>query len=771
MNKTFTKFFISYIAIVFVSVSLLSSVLYIQFSKSSLEDIQINLKETLDQTAVHMSYIRENISSLGFQMLHDSEIMNIIYSSNVLTIDKYLISLKISNILNSNPVIHSMYLYNNKSGNVQYNLSISNSSFQDPEILTLLTKSGANQNLQFLPRRVAYTNSNRVKVEENLISLIFTDTVGQLNNTNAEMPDRRLIDGALVINLKAEYVQKSINTAVKGKDSYTAIIDGFGNVICDSSLQNFGKNVAKEAYMDQIVASKKNWGYEVKTIEGQKTVVTYVRSPTLPWTFINVSSYDSLFQKFHQLMMTLLIICTIIFLIGVALSLLAARNVYLPFSKLIKNIDSQLFSRKLMDDDKKRPDDARYLSNAFTHILQHSDHLELSVKDNASLIKRDHLKRVLAGNIPLEHSLCSKLEEPAIGVILLSIDGYIKFTEAYDRQTQNYMKSSLDAIVLSQLPAYFNFEPVYLEKDNYCLIVGTGNEADYYRNAVKAVEEIQKSVKLHLGITISAGIGQLVHNLEDAYLSYNDSLELLLHRFVQGYNSILSKDTIKPNSKNELASMDKSKKRLTDALKLSNMEQVEIELDVIIEEMSGYRHNYIMLNFNQLVLDVLKSVETHIDSIAEELDFNSVYRELNNMDALADLRTWFMQFCLKINRLIENKRANRKTDMIQGVLDYIANHYVSSEIGIEMLADKAGLSPGYFGKLFSDSIGKTVTEYIIELRMQHSKQLLETTLMPINDIAASVGFSNPAYFTTIYKKHFGITPNQYRAEFRKNNPL
>ncbi|QNK56565.1 helix-turn-helix domain-containing protein [Paenibacillus sp. PAMC21692] len=764
LNRTFSKFFISYLAIVLISITLLSGVLYVQFSRSSLEEIQLNQRENLRQEAEHMSFIREYVFSLGLQTLRDSEVMSVIYSSEVPEIKKYTISLKIANIVTSNPIIHSIYLYNAKTGDIQYDLSRNTPLFEDPGILKALSEVDAGQTFRFIPRSVAVQKPGGGHGEEKIISVIFTDRVGQKKRSD-EGSSKLPADGALVINLKSEDVLNSMNLAEEDGDSYTAVIDEDGLVVSDSNLRNFGKNRSGESYISDILSSNADWGYQVRHIDGDKAVVSYYRSESLPWTFINVSSYSMLFDKQRSLLLTIAIICGAILFVGIILSLLAARNIYLPFGKLIQTIDNQLFTRKLLGADRASSDDVRYISDAFTNVLEHADHLERSVKDSNAILKREHLKRLLSGHIEMEKDM----QDREVAVIAFCLDDYSRFVQLHDRQKQNEIKTSVELIVRKLLPQRFAFEPVDFDEEMYTIIVDVEDETAYCADAQSAAADIQQNIRLTLGVSVSVMIGQCVSSLEDAYLSYSNCLELLPYRFAHGQNSVLYNDIIERKRTVDFASLDKRKKRLIEGCMLSNMEQVKRELEGIVEGMRGYPQHYILLIFNQLSLDLLKSVETGFDSDFEELEFNGIYRELNQVDTLAELQTWFITLCEKIMRLLESKRSNRKTSTVQDILDYISDNYRRSDIGIEQLAERACLSPGYFGKIFSESVGKTVNEYITDLRMQTSKRLLATTLHPIVEISASVGYNNPAYFTTIFKKHTGMTPNQYRSEHRKTN--
>jgi AraC-like DNA-binding protein len=98
---------------------------------------------------------------------------------------------------------------------------------------------------------------------------------------------------------------------------------------------------------------------------------------------------------------------------------------------------------------------------------------------------------------------------------------------------------------------------------------------------------------------------------------------------------------------------------------------------------------------------------------------------------------------------------------LRPVIEYITENY-SNKIYIETLADMVALSPDYFTKMFKDSIGKTPIDYINGVRVNHSLRMLTTTDTPINEIADTLGFSNPNYFHKIFKSYMDTSPLAYR---------
>lgn len=95
--------------------------------------------------------------------------------------------------------------------------------------------------------------------------------------------------------------------------------------------------------------------------------------------------------------------------------------------------------------------------------------------------------------------------------------------------------------------------------------------------------------------------------------------------------------------------------------------------------------------------------------------------------------------------------------------DYINQNY-SRDLSVEMLASLVYLTPDYLSRLFKKSTGKSLSQYIRQVRMERASELLRTTNRKVIDIGASVGYANYSYFCQSFREYFGRSPEKYRQE-------
>lgn len=105
-------------------------------------------------------------------------------------------------------------------------------------------------------------------------------------------------------------------------------------------------------------------------------------------------------------------------------------------------------------------------------------------------------------------------------------------------------------------------------------------------------------------------------------------------------------------------------------------------------------------------------------------------------------------------------------DIMQKALKYIETYY-NSNITIKDICQAIYISPPYFQKMFLKQVGKTPYQYIMECRHQKAKEMLENTVVSMEEIAKKCGFVNNAHFSTTFKQKEGISPLAYRKVLKE----
>ena len=103
---------------------------------------------------------------------------------------------------------------------------------------------------------------------------------------------------------------------------------------------------------------------------------------------------------------------------------------------------------------------------------------------------------------------------------------------------------------------------------------------------------------------------------------------------------------------------------------------------------------------------------------------------------------------------------DRRVQIIIGVMK--AN--LQQEVLPGKLAHLVNLSPSRLQHLFKAETGMSLTQYLKSLRLERSRELLETTFLSVKQIMTTAGLKNKSHFVKDFKKAYGMSPTQYRRE-------
>ena len=129
------------------------------------------------------------------------------------------------------------------------------------------------------------------------------------------------------------------------------------------------------------------------------------------------------------------------------------------------------------------------------------------------------------------------------------------------------------------------------------------------------------------------------------------------------------------------------------------------------------------------------------------------------------LRGWLQMTLLQLCRLSVGQSGALPGGGAARALADLEDHY-TEEIPLAELARVAGVSPRHLDRVFTQAFHFTPRAYIARLRMARARALLRTD-RPITEIAFDCGYADSNYFSQVFRRHTGMSPQQYRRETMK----
>ncbi|AZN43072.1 AraC family transcriptional regulator [Paenibacillus albus] len=140
---------------------------------------------------------------------------------------------------------------------------------------------------------------------------------------------------------------------------------------------------------------------------------------------------------------------------------------------------------------------------------------------------------------------------------------------------------------------------------------------------------------------------------------------------------------------------------------------------------------------------------------------DNIVSSTSSEDALERFRghIYFQELLYELYRVRDQWKSNSRT-AVAHTRAYMDDHY-GEEISIESLASMAGISPAYYMEIFKKIVGRSPIDYLTSVRINAARRLLDNTGAPARQVAESVGYKDPFYFSRQFKRVTGVSPSRY----------
>lgn len=762
-KSTFVRLLLSYIVLTSIILFIATTVLYNGYRSQIIKNSTDSSEKILSQANYYTDYTLNWAKLFTYQLYLNEDVYNLMYGDQN-KLDSIDENSKVIHINSLVPSIQSIYVYNNNNGNIYSSIASPTkiNDFYDYEILNYLKNSSETFTSNLFPRKINVTLKNNLKYNKNVLSIMLC---------NSKNPKNDLPDGAIIVNLDADEIQKYFKTISEDECDLFAI-DENGRVVMNSKQDMFLKDIYKSNYIQTILHSKNPKGSFLSDIDGNHCVVTYSSANRLGLRFISITPYKTLLGSISEMQTLLIAIFLILFSIGIIFSYIVSKKIYSPIDKIVKQVKNKTPININSEADIKA-NELDFLSLAIDSMFNEKTSLRNLTNEDATFIKKRFLESLLLNDVVTIKNIKTKLNELNIKlsdngnlVIVFKIDKIKDFYSKYELEDRNLIRFGICNICNDVASKYYDNECIIVNRNYAALIINVSyeNNSKDLDLISSFISEIQKYVFLYYKVSLSVGIGCHVQNICELVTSYKLAISCLNYTLKYGTNSVLYYDEISSHLNNEYCYNENIEKSLFNALKLGNIKSVEGELDKMLNAISTYSYSNMLHSISHLALHSKKLVDTlhKVNNEPPNLSLKSFLDNLDKLETLDEVKTWFMDLYTTFIDESNEKKSNRSNSIVALTIKYIEENYNNPSLSAENIADYVDISPNYLRTIFKNTVNKSLSSYISELRFNNAKVLLETTELTVSDISSAVGFSNSNYFYTAFKKNYGISPNQYR---------
>ncbi|HKM05012.1 MAG TPA: AraC family transcriptional regulator [Lachnospiraceae bacterium] len=183
------------------------------------------------------------------------------------------------------------------------------------------------------------------------------------------------------------------------------------------------------------------------------------------------------------------------------------------------------------------------------------------------------------------------------------------------------------------------------------------------------------------------------------------------------------------------------------------------------EECSMIKTNNMEDKDYQRYYELPKIIHLPFDNAIEKslLEFIEYFRTVN-LGKIVKINTMLANILIQCYEKIENRKDYvRKNRHIAHMIQYLENNY-QKPFSLEQIGAEVGLNHKYVSELFKKETGQSIRDYNMQLKIRKAEHLLFETDMSISEIGEYLGFSDPFYFSNVFKKYHKVSPLKFRTD-------
>lgn len=332
------------------------------------------------------------------------------------------------------------------------------------------------------------------------------------------------------------------------------------------------------------------------------------------------------------------------------------------------------------------------------------------------------------------------------------------------------MSVSVKRLVEEQLAGKWDSRAVMYLGD-IVVITQLAEEAEITR-FTDMMDKICKMAKRVCGARVTAGVGYVCSQLGQIPLSYQGAKNATSYRVLYGNTRAISIAEMDPQENADVPWEEPYIQKIVKKIKMGESEPLGEAISEFTEALSRSRMS--LQKYRILIMELITELsrfgannQMNLDEIFGGDD--DVYTQAMQLESPEALGKWLQDNCLKMQKQVLSERSDTTKSFVTRAIEYVKEHYADQDLSIEIICGYLNVSAAYFSTVFKKETGKTFINYLTDYRMQEAVDLLLTQNEKTYVIAEKVGYSDPNYFSYVFKKQFGMSPSKYKTSKMEAN--
>ena len=410
------------------------------------------------------------------------------------------------------------------------------------------------------------------------------------------------------------------------------------------------------------------------------------------------------------------------------------------------------------------------LAKAVAYLSQQSE--QVRAKDKLEFLEqrsrdeelREAFDRLTSGELPAKSEKYRMLEcafaSPRHSVGLVEIE---HMNESSGRWPEQERKLAAFAVenVAAELLLRFGKGRMFAKEGKLAFALGHDDPGA----PLAFAEQLRGNVQDYLKLNVSIGVGRPVAELSSLPLSYRDAQQALLSKYFLGLGRVIphrGEEAKTPGTEEEL---HLRRAEVVRGMNAGDWGAAKAAADLMLEAIRQTTFGNPSLAMSACFSAVLTIVQEVKDAGIElsngGFDIHDLQSRLERYDTFDELKAGVLDVLEKLYQRTNDRAGNKEKLLMARVKQYIDEHY-AEDISLESVASIAFMNPYYFSSFFKKHTGQNFKPYVTEVRMKHALRLLSQSDLMVYEVAEKVGYHNARHFSDMFKKQFGILPQQYK---------
>jgi two-component system response regulator YesN len=388
--------------------------------------------------------------------------------------------------------------------------------------------------------------------------------------------------------------------------------------------------------------------------------------------------------------------------------------------------------------------------------------LQGQIEENRATLRERLLLKLVVGAVPATEVI-EQAQLLGLDLVARCYSVVILKMELSDRSEQfDYDEYQQVQHIVSGLIE--NNPDVFLIKKDWAelVLVMKGNTPEYLEEERELLLDLIKRALRQTRYQFTIGRGTLQKRIADIYRSFIEAL-IGIQQTVESNTATGSNQVV---AQTELLKVDKS--AVENYLRGGNAEGFDDFFDTYLRPLGDTAlKSYLIKNY--LFVDVVLATAQLVNELGGDIDqvipeFKSIETTLATVKTIEQLREQARKILTGALAFRDSQTCSHYTGMIRQAKDYIDCHYIDPELSLNQVAAQVNLSPSHFSVVFSQETRQTFKEYLTEIRIKRAKQLLRMTTLRAAEISYQIGYSDPHYFSSVFRKNTGLSPTSFRLQ-------